>query len=148
MMGPRPRPAIERFIPKIGEVDANGCWPWLATKMRGGHGQFFDGQRRMLAHRFSYELFVGPIPSGMHLHHVCRNQACVNPSHLSLTTSEEHTRLHHTRPVGATCKNGHPWVEENLYVYVNNRGYVARMCKTCKRALSRRTYHERLRTAA
>lgn len=39
-------------------------------------------QVRVRAHRFAYELFVGPIPSGYDIDHVCRNRRCVNPAHL------------------------------------------------------------------
>lgn len=34
------------------------------------------------AHRFAYELLVGPVPDGLQLDHLCRNRACCNPEHL------------------------------------------------------------------
>ena len=52
---------VDRFWAK---VDRTGeCWVWTAARNRSGYGQFWDPQRRVmgLAHRFSYEQFVGPL---------------------------------------------------------------------------------------
>jgi hypothetical protein len=34
------------------------------------------------AHRVSYEHYVGPIPKGLEIDHLCRVRHCVNPAHL------------------------------------------------------------------
>ena len=74
-----------RFNARVDAPTPDGCWPWLGGKTQG-YGVFSlgEGGRKMRAHRFAYETFVGPIPSGMLVDHACRNRSCVNPSHLRL----------------------------------------------------------------
>ena len=79
--GPKPRPPEERFWPK---VDKSGdCWLWTGGTVQG-YGSFgIPPDRKVRAHRFAYELLVGPIPPGMGLDHrpTCPKN-CVNPEHL------------------------------------------------------------------
>lgn len=71
-------------------VDAEGdCWEWTVSTGSHGYGQFAVGGlggTMVLAHRYAFELLVGPIPEGLTLDHLCRNKICVNPDHLEPVT--------------------------------------------------------------
>ena len=83
-----PRTAKERFWAKVKKTD--GCWLWTGWKNDRGYGNFeVDSTRTVKAHRFAYEVLVGPIPDGLTLDHLCRNPSCVNPEHLEPVTLRE-----------------------------------------------------------
>jgi hypothetical protein len=66
------RNEFDRFIEKVNKTDS--CWEWKACKYRGGYGQFrrlIEGKWTMAkAHRYSYEYYKGPIPSGFLICHL------------------------------------------------------------------------------
>jgi hypothetical protein len=83
---------IQRFYSKIDFDGAiapgmtTPCWEWTAYRNKGGYGIFFWNSRDSVAHRFAYELLVGPIPEGLQIDHACHTRHCVNPQHLSAVT--------------------------------------------------------------
>lgn len=90
--GPSMRTPIQRFTDKWMPVPESGCWVWTDEDNHSGYGVFWDGKRSWMAHRFSYEHFVGPIPEGLTLDHLCRVRCCVNPKHLEPVTIQENVR--------------------------------------------------------
>lgn len=83
-----------RFWDKVERSE--GCWLWTAVVTGQGYGNFWakrqDEHVWVSAHRFAYELMVGPIPEGLQIDHLCRIRACVNPDHLEPVTAAENTR--------------------------------------------------------
>lgn len=77
---------VETFGPYT--VTDSGCWEWHKIAADGYGRLYRDGKTR-LAHRESYELHRGPIPTGLHIDHLCRNKGCVNPDHLEAVTLVE-----------------------------------------------------------
>lgn len=67
-------------------VEPNGCWRWTRALTTSGYGHFSLKNRYYQAHRLFYILFIGPIPDSLEPDHLCRNRACVNPSHMELVT--------------------------------------------------------------
>lgn len=78
----------ERFLSKIEKTDS--CWIWKGTiNPDSGYGRFVVNKKNLYAHRYSYELFNEEIAEKMVIDHLCRNVACVNPSHLEAVTNRE-----------------------------------------------------------
>jgi len=124
--------AEERFWRKVEKGD--GCWTWTAAT-RYGYGVMQAGARGaglLMAHRFAYELLIGPIPHGLTLDHLCRNRACVNPTHLEPVPLG--VNLARGDGIGVRnarkthCPAGHPYDDANTVR--NARGW--RRCVTCR----------------
>jgi hypothetical protein len=128
---------IARFWQKSIYQPANGCWEWTAKINSFGYGVFTPlldgGKTSVMAHRFAYELLIGPIPAGYQLDHLCRNRRCVNPNHLDpVSPALNNARSTSPSALNAAkshCKRGHEFSPDNTYVTPDGR----RMCRACMR---------------
>lgn len=80
----------ERFDAYTEKTDT--CWLWTGALTYDGYGMFRHDNRIMGAHRWAYEIAVGPIPRGLQIDHLCRVRNCVRPDHLEPVTNAENTR--------------------------------------------------------
>ena len=142
---------IERLISKVDWKSEGSCWDWLGTINEYGYPKISIENHPRRAHRISYEAFIGPIPKGLDLDHLCRNRKCINPKHLEPVTRKENLNR---SPItfwrgGQTtakikksrthCKHGHEWSEENTYIHT----YGWRVCRECKKIQERKSYYAR-----
>lgn len=116
----------------------DGCWRWTDVLVANGYGYLGIGGRsgrKVQAHRLAYELFIGPIPDGLEIDHLCRNRWCVNPDHLEAVTRR--TNLLRGNGQSAVnfrktkCSRGHPLSGPKADVLIDYLG--RRVCRVCRR---------------
>lgn len=119
------------FWSHVDRSDSDACWPYQLKPMSNGYVVVTVFGRKVLAHRYSYELLVGSIPEGKQIDHLCRSKSCVNPAHMEPVTQREnllradgwpgvnHRKTH--------CKHGHEFTSENTR-YRLGRGRECRIC--------------------
>lgn len=131
---------VESFWAKVDKTD--GCWLWTRATQRGYGVATVAFRTQGVAHRYAYELLVGPIPEGMTIDHVkargCTSKRCVNPAHMEVVTRGENTARSNRgrdnsgrkpRALKTHCKHGHEFTPENTYLCTNG----SRACRTCSR---------------
>lgn len=142
---------LERFLSKVQITEE--CWLWTGAANGNGYGHISINKKPVKAHRLSYELHKGSIPTGLVIDHLCRNRRCVRPDHLEAVTQKENLRRSPLNPAMAggmalaakklkneCCIRGHVFSAENTVVY---RG--ARKCRECHRTDERNRYRQKKR---
>ena len=121
------------------------CWLWT-SEINKGYGRLTINAKHVLAHRFAYELLIGPIPDGLELDHLCRVRHCVNPEHLEPVTTSVNVqrafdfRAGHGGP--PICRNRrHSMTPDNVWMRRRPNGHLSRECRACKNA-SRKRWEE------
>lgn len=94
----------------------------------GGYSRVGRNGKTVYAHRLAYEVWVGPIPAGLQIDHLCRNRSCINPAHLEPVTTQENQRRGKAATKSA-CPRGHP------YDIITSQG--SRGCSICQKAADR-----------
>lgn len=129
---------IEQRLMRLSTLDERtGCRVWTGAVDGNGYGKLSTVDGKSGAHRAAYETWVGKIPAGLTLDHLCRNRRCINPAHLEPVTVRENSM----RGIGLTarrarqthCKRGHELSGPNVYVW-----RTSRICRTCSAERKRR----------
>ena len=139
-MGRVAEPARDKILRRI-VVTPGGCWEWQGAKGRHGYGRVAMptgkmGGRTEFTHRVAYEAFIGPIPDGLVIDHLCRNRGCCNPDHLEAVTQRVNLlrgdTLQSKNILKTHCKYGHEFTEQNT-----RRTPRGRRCRECERRRAR-----------
>ncbi len=125
-----------RHVIKQGD----GCWWWMGATKGNGYGVASSFGRLAPVHRLSYEVFVGPIPDGLEIDHLCHtndltcnvghacpHRRCVNPDHLEAVTHLENMRRGYWARI-THCPKGHAYDATNTAV-----SRAGRRCRACDR---------------
>lgn len=126
-----------RFLGYINKTDS--CWFWEGPKATNGYGLFSCKKVRYGAHRLSYMIYVGIIPSGLVIDHLCRNRDCINPAHLEPVTQRENLlrsplTLNGIGFAKTHCHKGHIFDVENTYIRAEGK----RDCRKCRAEAAKR----------
>lgn len=144
-MSPRRAPLEERFWRFVNKTD--GCWLWTGALRTTGYGVINLGRPAGIesAHRVSWVIHYGKIPTGYFVCHTCDVRPCVRPDHLFLGTSRDNIydmirkgRDGDTMPKKNArrthCKRGHEFTAANTRTTHREGRNPERHCKTCEAA--------------
>lgn len=140
----RPVTIQEYIQDRVTVNPETGCWEWAGHCNGDGYAISLHRGKHRYAHRASYEAFVGPIPSGLTIDHLCRNRPCVNPKHLEPVTQKVNVLRGDTwggkNSRKTHCPQGHPYDLLNT-IYTK----TGRLCRECHRKRTREDNYRRRR---
>lgn len=149
------RPLATRLLERTEIDQETGCWLWQGYVQRNGYGYMSGPKKgtRLGVHRVAHEEFIGPIPAGFQVDHLCHNanlatctevdqcthRRCVNPEHLEAVPARVNIlRSGSASAVNARrteCKHGHAFTLDNTRYDSHGR----RVCRACSQAANQDT---------
>ena len=133
---------VRARLHRLLKLQPSGCLVWQGTKNDHGYGQITWMGQLTYVHRLMYESYIGPIPDGLELDHLCRVPSCANPAHLEAVPHKVNSlRGVSPRAMQARqthCIHGHAFDAHNTYI----RKEGARQCRQCKAEWMRRRYRK------
>ena len=104
-------------------INTNDCWVYAGRLNDDGYaiyphrvnGSVFNER----LHRVTFEKYIGKIPNGLVIDHLCRVRCCINPIHLEPVTSRENIiRGHSSRneKLRNCCFQGHEYTSQNTTI--------------------------------
>lgn len=119
-------------------VDTSGeCWLWTGGTTTHGYGQMSVDFRKVLVHRFAYELFRGPIPDGLEIDHLCHVRNCVRWDHMEAVDHATNMARQRWKP---ECPKGHAMTGDNV---LRRADTGHRICRACRDERNRAAYQRR-----
>jgi DNA-binding XRE family transcriptional regulator len=153
----------DRLIKNAVAEPIEGCWRWQQNVNTNGYGRINVAGKTTGVHRLSYETFQGPIPTGMHIDHLCHTWAaqagkcaggktcmhrrCINPAHLEavapiVNVYRSPFTFGRVNGLKTACDSGHELDGPNVGYSTNEYGRQRRYCRTCKRKRTLAYYHQ------
>lgn len=132
---------LERLEANYIPEPNSGCWLWTGALFNTGYGSIYGARgpyTQDAAHIVSYRFFVGPVPEGLELDHLCRVRCCINPAHLEPVTHLENmrrspfpvlTQLGQLQAAKTHCPHGHPYSGGNLIIRPGGKRSCAECCR-------------------
>lgn len=119
---------IDRFWEKVikGKTE-DDCWGWNGTRSKELKYSilYVSAQKPTVkAHRISWEIHFGAIPSGIIVRHKCDNPTCTNPKHLELGTILDNNQDMVKRERHGRMKFTHEQVRRIRALYERHRDHL------------------------